>query len=455
MSGRKILRTFESFWMMPFILGIFAILAAQFTIVLDEFLLNQNIQLAASRDIGVDGARSILTALAGSVLGVAATSFSITTSVLATASSTYGPRLVRNFMGDRRNQFILGSFGAAFLYAIMILRSIRDSSDVGGIFIPAVSVDIAILAGIVNVALLIYFIHHISDSIQISTLISRVRDDLIRSVRALYSEQPADTAIELEMKGVSDVKVAHDHAKSTDLPNEKPIKLRARGDGYVTYIDFDWLLEEAKRQCKVVKLLVQPGDFIYRRQPIVHVWFDGAQEEFDKEEEFSWVLDAISTSTTRSPHDDIRYAIQQPVDITIRALSPGTNDPYTAINALQGLGSGLVRLVELHNMPSVMYDGENPRVFKHTITIEHLIESTFRTLRSNVVGSVDATLEVLYLADTLLNITDISSYRRIILKAVASVSDAFMESSSPGLDKQIIKNAADQVIKKHDDSDKE
>lgn len=450
MKEKKLAHLFDSFWTMPLLLGLFALIFAQIMIALDAFLIKNALEFVISRRISVEDARSILTVLAGSVLGVAATSFSITTSVLATASSTYGPRLVRNFMSDKRNQFILGSFGASFIYAIVVLRSIDTNN--GG-FIPSLSIDMGIFFGIVNVALLIYFIHHIADSIQISTLISRVRDDLIRSVRALYAEQPPETVLELEEKGVSDVKVTDNHGFSTTLPVTKKHIVTARNDGYISYVDLSSMVDQAQQKGQVIKLLIQPGDHVYRRQPILYVWFDNEIAEDQRSTATEWTHDHIKTSTTRSPRDDIRYAVQQPVDITIRALSPGINDPFTAINALQGLGAGLSRLVELHNMPAVLFDQDKvARIFKHTITIEHLLESTFRTLRSNVAGSVDATLEVLSLADTLLTVTEISSYRRIILRSVGSISDAFMESSAPGMDKQIIKNAADQVLKKYADT---
>lgn len=432
-------RIFESFLVLPLTLGGLSLLFAQGMIQLDSVLQAQGILWTIGTEISVEGGRSILVAIAGSVLGVAATSFSITTSVLATASSTYGPRLVRNFMNDRRNQFILGSFGASFLYALSVLRALRGEDHAQGVFIPSLSIDIALVLGVLNVALLIYFIQHISHSIQISSLISRVRDDLLRSVSSLYLENQDEKN--------DDIKRA-----APELPSDSPYVVYARSDGYVSYLDIDAMAARAQKMKQTVKVLIQPGDYIYKRQPIIYVW---NEEDVDDESLAArWTHDHFATSITRSPLEDIRYAIQQPIDITVRAMSPGTNDPYTAINALHGLGSGMVRLVSLHNIPSVVYDDTGiPRVFKHTITIEHIIESTFRTLRSNVIGSVDATLAVLDMADKLLIVTDMQSYRNIIIKAVGSIQDAFMDSSAPGQDKQIIKNASDQVIQKHSKSD--
>lgn len=434
-------KLFDSFWFKPLLLCAFGLVLAQVVIMVDHWLVDQNIDVPLS-GMGAEGGRGILIAIAGSVLGVAATSFTITTSVLATASSTYGPRLVRNFMADRRNQFVLGSFGMSFLYALIVLRSVRDTMDVGAAFVPSLAINIAILFAVLNVILLIYFIHHIAESIQISTLISRVRDDLIRSIESLYP---------LEEK-LDDNKNQQNNSESTcnefadALPDIRPNRVRIDRDGYVTWIDYGAIVKRAREHDALVKLLIQPGDYVFLGMEVAQVW----QRTEDDEPHITWPLVSINIAETRTPYQDIRYAVQQPVDITIRALSPGINDPYTAINAMRGLGSGLTRLCQRQNAEAVMFDDDSqPRLHKKTITIEHMLDSVFRTLRSNVVNSVDATMAVLELADDILSTTERDSYRNIVLRSVAQIDDAFMDSSAPEADKQIIKNATEQISMSH------
>ncbi|PID30114.1 hypothetical protein CR983_03170 [Candidatus Saccharibacteria bacterium] len=438
----------DSFWFTPLIMGIIGMLLAQMMIIFDKYLIGLNVQIPLS-DMGADGGRGILAAIAGSVLGVAATSFSITTAVLATASTTYGPRLVRNFMADQRNQFVLGSFGMSFIYALMVLRSIRDATDIGAAFVPSLAINMAIVFGVINVILLIYFIHHIAESIQISTLVSKVRDDLIRSIESLY---PLEKKREPSAEDGGEQGQAHPVAERTWSPNDalpstEPIPLRSQGDGFISWIDFDDMIAQAGERDAIVKLLIQPGDYVFMGKVLAHVWQDDSDT--------AWVSQAINISQTRTPYQDIRYAVQQPVDITIRALSPGINDPYTAINALRGLGSGLTRLCQRQNADNVLYGPHgNPRVHKKTITIEHMLDSVFRTLRSNVIGSIDATMAVLALAEDILQTSPRESYRNIIIKAVESIDDAFMDSSSPASDKQIVKNATSQIVRTYDEPDR-
>ncbi len=419
----------DSFWFIPLVMGAVGLILAQSMIVLDGLIVSRGINIPLI-NLGVEGGRGILIAIAGSVLGVAATSFSITTSVLATASSTYGPRLVRNFMADSRNQFVLGSFGSSFLYSLIVLRSIRDAGDLGSVFVPSLSINLAILFGIANVVLLIYFIHHIADSIQISTLVSKVRDDLINSINLLYPNNKEKSDMPSSVK-----------ASNVDaLPEVDPQVVNSISDGFVTWIDYDELIEQTKLHGAIVRLLVQPGDYIFEDMPIIEIWQNSDDEP-------DWALDYINTAQTRTPYQDIRYAVQQPVDITIRALSPGINDPYTAINALRGLSSGLTRLAQRDNPNPVLFDERyNPRVHRRSITIEHMISSAFRTLRNNVTRSVDVTLAVFEMASDILAVATKDSYKNIVIKEVQSINDAFQESTSPQVDKQIIKNAAEQVV---------
>ena len=118
----RLTRLRDVFWFLPLVMGLSAIVLAQVLVAVDRSLADTTPGWEGGFfvRVGASGGRDLLGAIGGSMLGVAATSFSITISVLATASSTYGPRLVRNFMNDRGNQFVLGMFGATFLYALMV-----------------------------------------------------------------------------------------------------------------------------------------------------------------------------------------------------------------------------------------------------------------------------------------------------------------------------------------------
>lgn len=323
----RALRARESFWFLPAILGVAAITTAQALITLDRYLDGRDFGAwgVLLYRVGASGSRDILGAIGGSMLAVAATSFSITISVLATASSSYGPRLVRNFMSDRGNQFVLGIFGSTFLYALMVLRSIRSEATDGASFVPDIAVNVAVLLAVVDVAVLVYFIHHIANSIQVSTLSARVRTELVAVVDELYPLSVPDS-----------------NTPKVDLVGG--VSIPATTSGFVVAVDEAAVLKAACAADGVVELAVGPGDHLIAGEPVA--WATGSTDNESHSELVNAVRSALTLGDTRTPTQDIDFAVQQLTEMAVRALSPSTNDPYTARNALAELAVGLVPLCE-------------------------------------------------------------------------------------------------------------
>lgn len=329
----------ERFWFIPAVLCLAAFVLAEALVALDERLGGLEVPGWAGTllyRVGASGSRDVLGAIASSSLAVAGTTFSITMAVLALTSSTYGPRLVRNFMSDRGNQAVLGVLVATFLYSLLVLRSIRVIGDAGeDAFVPHLAVNAAVLLAVADVAVLIYFIHHISDSIQITTLTGRVRDELLATVERLYPlPGAADGAVHGGPGGAPD-------AGARDVPRpEGGAPVAAQRSGYLQSLDDDELLRLARQRDVVVVLDVRPGEYVVQQAVVAHVL--PAERADDR------LADALRAtlrvSDARTPHQDPEFAVQQLTEMAVRALSPGTNDPYTAVNALDDLSSALSSL---------------------------------------------------------------------------------------------------------------
>ncbi|MEE6272321.1 DUF2254 domain-containing protein [Georgenia wangjunii] len=340
----------QQFWFIPAVMCLAVAVLAEALVALDESLGDVTVPDwldAALYRVGESGSRDILGAIASSSLAVAGTTFSITMAVLALTSSTYGPRLVRNFMADRGNQAVLGVFVATFLYSLLVLRSVRAVGDPGDpdaeVFVPHLAVNAAVVLAVVNVAVLIYFIHHISDSIQISTIARRVRVDLHATVERLYPEH-----------------LGHD-ARSVDRDVRLPDRLEEDGaevaagrGGYVTYVREDALMRAASSHDVLLALQVQPGRYVLE-DTVVALVHPPEHMDDDLAEE---VRSAVVVSDERSPHQDVEFGAQQLTELAVRALSPGTNDPYTAINALDDLSSGLALLAGRRTPSAGRFDDE-------------------------------------------------------------------------------------------------
>lgn len=329
----------ERFWFIPAVLCLGALVLAGGLVTLDERIRDQPLPVWVDfvvYKVAEDGSRDILGAIATSSLAVAGTTFSITMAVLALTSSTYGPRLVRNFMADRGNQLVLGVYVATFLYSLLVLRSVR-AIDESGVFVPHLAVNVAGLLAILNVAVLVYFIHHISDSIQIATLAAEVRNDLVRVVDALYPEAIGEGPSAV---GADEERGERPVEEILAGLTEPTAVVEAGRAGYLQFVRDDDLLKAATEHDVLVLLEAKPGAYVLADTAIalVHPARRSSEKLARK------LREALVIADSRTPHQDVGFAVQQLTEMAVRALSPGTNDPFTAVNALNDLTVGLSRL---------------------------------------------------------------------------------------------------------------
>ncbi|MEP6855043.1 MAG: DUF2254 domain-containing protein [Pedococcus sp.] len=333
-------RLTERFWFLPTAMCVVAVILAESLVYVDGTDAVDSLPSWVANlvyRVGESGSRDILGAIASASLGVAGTTFSITMAVLALTSSSYGPRLVRNFMADKGNQVVLGVYVSTFLYSLLVLRSIRDvgalDSSSSQPFVPHLAVNGAVLLAVANVAVLVYFIHHISDSIQISTLSGRVRIDLLETVDRLYAATEGEQAPRSS---------THTRGRPSSEPDASAFAVRADGAGYVQSIDDEQVVGLATRHDLVVWMSVQPGDHLLPDTALMRVEPTVLDDEVAAD-----LRGCVLVGDARSPFQDVAFAAQQLTELAVRALSPGTNDPYTAINALDDLGVGLSTMAAL------------------------------------------------------------------------------------------------------------
>ena len=176
----------SSFWFLPAIMACGAVLLAHGTVALDETgAVRGGVEVPSwVYSGGAQGASTLLGAIAGSMITIAGVVFSMTLVALSIASSQLGPRLLQGFMRDATNQVVLGTFVSTFLYCLLVLRTIRREIEVA--FVPHMSVTLGVLLAVASVAVLIYFIHHVSVSIQADEVIARVCRELFDGIDRLF-----------------------------------------------------------------------------------------------------------------------------------------------------------------------------------------------------------------------------------------------------------------------------
>lgn len=352
----------DIFWLRPALIVLGCILLAQFGIWLEMAHIagydasSPNANWGYSG--GAEGARALLSAIASSNIGVAGTTFSITIAALTLASGQMGPRLLRNFIRDARNQTVLGIFLGTFAYALMVLRTVRTVEE--NPFVPHLAITGALVLALVAVGTLVWFVHHIATSINIETVVDAVQQELCRAIAAHTRDKPGA-------------------ARPAGAPSGRAVA--ATAGGYVQAMEADALADWAHENRVTVTLRVRPGDYVPSGYPVAFLSasIDGAEAA---------ILDAVTLGRRPAALQDPEYSIRQLVEIAVRALSPGINDPFTAGSVVDHLGDALCRIAPRH-LPTGVVLREGRPVLVHPVTdYDGLCDAMFHMIRQNAAGSV-------------------------------------------------------------------
>jgi uncharacterized membrane protein len=354
------------------------------------------------------GARDLLSTIAGSMITVAGVTFSITVAAVAYAASQFGPRLLTNFMGDRGNQVTLGVFIATFLYCLLVLRTIRDGSEVAAgtpldateavthtAFVPHSAILVALALAILSVGVLIYFIHHVPQSIHVSNVIAAVGRDLMQGIDRAFPEADAARENQATAPGAPTVDAAGRdpaYAEEADPAPADAVLIDARQTGYVQRIDDDGPAEIAEEHDLVVRLVARPGDFVRAGQPLVYAWpADGVTEDTADR-----LRGAFAFGDRRTHAQDVVFLVNELAEISSRALSPGVNDPFTASACLDWLGAAGVRLAERPTPPLRRVGPSGKvRLFVRPLTFRDFLAEGFGRIRPYAASDVNACLHQL------------------------------------------------------------
>ena len=275
---------------------------------------------------GVEGARGVLNAIAGGLITVTGVTFSVTIVALQLASSQFTPRVLRNFSADRGNQVVLGVFIATFTYTLLVLRTVGTQTDSGEEFVPRVGVTIAVALVLVSIGCLIYFIDHSARSIQVASILDRVTVRTMTDIDRLFPERIG--------RG-DDVEPVD--PRRTDEPSQVVTSSKA---GYLQAVDARKLFSLGEKRQLVIAMEPFIGDFILPGTPLVNI---SPPEAVDESVEAS-VHAAFVIGPDRTPEQDVEFGIIEISDIAVKALSPGINDPTTAIRCIDRLSQLLLAL---------------------------------------------------------------------------------------------------------------
>lgn len=348
-----------------------------------------------------DSARSILSTISGAMIGVAGTVFSVTLVALTLASSQFGPRLIKNFMYVRLNQVVLGAYVSTYLYCLLVLNAVTDSNDYS--FIPSISILVAILAAVTNIILLIVFIHQIAVSIQADRVISDISGFIAKQVETLFPEKMGEETADEENMDVSAILSGYSQSRSIKSPKS----------GYLRYMDGGVLMKLVVKHDSLLQLHHRPGSFLVKGSEVGLLYSNSALEE----ETLESLTDQFIIGETRSAQQDLEFSFHQMVEVAARALSPGVNDPYTAMACIDHLSATMCYLAEAQFPSKYRFDEEGDlRVITDILTFEGILDVAFNQIRQFSGGSPAVIIRLMEALTTLLGFTSRESHKKAVIK---------------------------------------
>ncbi|HSH44811.1 MAG TPA: DUF2254 domain-containing protein [Longimicrobiales bacterium] len=363
----------DSLWFLPGVFTLSAAILAAVTIQLDMMGVltprpsGEDDAISATTRLlftsTPEGARGVLGAIATGLITVTGVIFSVTVVALQLASTQFTPRILRNFTADRGNQVVLGVFIATFTYALLVQRAVRGEVGEADSFVPTISLTVAMALTLVSIGFLIFFLDHAARSVQASVIIDRVTQETLHAIRRSLPERIGDP---------------EDDNVAAYTPRTLGTIITSDRAGYIQGVDEDALLDLLSKDDLTVRMEPQVGDFVMPGSPLATVWPVGRdEEELGKDVRRAFVFGPM-----RTPHMDAELGIIELVDIAVKALSPGVNDPTTAVLCLDRLGEVLVELASTDLPGPVRRDPNGSGILIiPRFTYEHLVDTALTQIR--------------------------------------------------------------------------
>jgi uncharacterized membrane protein len=426
---REQLRT--NLWLVPSIEVLAAGLLAVATVWIDWAAFRGQLSLPSWVVSGTpDAARVILATLAAAIITVVGVVFSIMIVTLTLASTQFGPRMLRNFVRDRGTQFTLGTFVATFVYAITVLVVIGAGGQ--NDFVPHLSVTVAIGLVLLDLCILIYFIHHVATEIQLPTVIASIAQDLTRAIEA----ESADKGEVLSTKSEDELAVA--------TPGPGAI-VPAPASGYLQFIRHGLLVSIATELDAVIRLHHRPGHFLVRGYPFATVWPPERAPAVSKR-----LRRTNITGPNRTLTQDVAFAVDQLVEIAIRALSPAVNDTFTALTCVDWLGEGLCRVAAAWEPQEIYRDAHGGiRLITVPVSYERLVDRAFHKIRQASRGMPAVMIRQLDALTVIMSETTDDSERAVLVRQAEMIRASAEETVPDEPDRADVMRRYDAFVDAH------
>ncbi|WP_226761434.1 DUF2254 domain-containing protein [Arthrobacter sp. SO3] len=371
---------------------------------------------------GPEAARSVLQAISGSLITVTSLTFSLTVVTLQLASSQFSPRLLRTFTADQFVHATLALFLSAFAFALTVLRSVRTESSGGTSFVPEISVTVAFVLAIASVMGLVLFLAHLTREIRVETMMRRVSAETRETIDRVFPKDRSEAVPE-------DL-----------LSQDKGTRIVCSKSGFLTSYDAGALVQAAVDNGALIRVDREPGSSLVDGVPFATVWpvSPGSPLTVEASSKLQAAANAaVTTGFERTNVQDVGFGFRQLVDVAARALSPGINDPTTAVHVLGHLSALLCRLTNRHPGPLQLTDDEGRvRVVLAMPALGDLLELVMAQPRLYGIADPAVAERLLELLQELSWCDSEGRYRAEILEQVARMREALNTGTYAPADRQ-------------------
>ena len=419
-----------SLWFVPLVMALAALLLARLmgwldAQIPDEVLHNSRFILAGT----ANEMRTAMIGLAGTILATAGVVFSLLTLPLSTVAAQFGSRLLRVFLRDRTTQLVLGTFVGTFTYCILTALAV-PAAELPRADLPQVSVTVGLILSMATFASLIILIQHISMMLQAPIIVKAAGTELME---AIGRERPGE---------YQETRREYQEYLTKALIDQEAYPLKMTDTGYIQYVDPEIIVNLAKEKDLTLRLLCLPGQFVGRGETVALVW-----PAAEVDERLGIQLGrAVQTGNQRTPTQDIEYAINQLVEVAVRAMSPAINDPFTAMTCLDYLADGLATYVRHGDSSPNFFDSDGKlRLIFEPPSPATLLGAAFDMLRHASCDNATVLLSMLDAIDTIGQAAKPSEVRQELLRHVHLVQNESCTGHLIDADKERIRLCCETI----------
>jgi uncharacterized membrane protein len=357
----------DSLWFIPSIYSLLGLIFAVVVIFIDQNYVNKHPHIFPDLLLtNVELATTISTVLSTALITMTTFTFSISMVVLTTYTSQFSPRVLPNFITDKKTARVLGVFMGGFIYSIFSLLFMRKSLDNQLV----ISAFVGVVVAIICLVFFIYFINYVGKSIQVDLLIEKLTKEV---------EEVGEKFKQLLNRKV--LEVVNKESVSFEKMYAYSFKIEAKSTGYVQKIDIEKLIKVATDYNVFISFNERIGEYLTPNTLLLTVYSNQDQLEKDTQER---IMNCITLNSVRSSTQDLSYALQKIIEIALRATSSAINDPYTAKHCIRNIGKAMASVLWITEGNIIYKDNQSvPRIFIPILDLRELLYLTFNELDMN------------------------------------------------------------------------